>query len=151
MMLDFIQHYNSGPKNELVYQIPLTTWHPYDRKVVYSIKLEDIKKGDILLCGVTSECTSEHHYNIQISGYIILGETQESIEGEIIVPPFGGNVTRNEHHRPFTCTGTHEVKNKKNKYVNFVMYAASTAANPNDFIVVENNYGRLYVIRFPNH
>jgi len=147
-MFDLVDHYNSGPKSEMVYQMPMTSWHPYYYNVVYSIELDDIHVGDVLLCGATSECTTEHPFNVQVCGYIILAESKHDTKGEVIVPAFGGNVDRNEHHRPFTCTGTIKVEKQGYKYVNFILYVASTAALPNDIIVVEQDYGRLYVLQY---
>lgn len=144
-MLDLIHHVNSGPKSELVWHMPMTTWHPYVHNIAYQIHLRDLRKGDLLVFNLQGECTSEHQYNVQVCSYVSLSPHKHDI-GKPISQPYGGNVTRNEHHRPFNSTGSWEVEHNGDFYLNGIVYVASTAAGPNDVIILEQDYGRLFVL-----
>lgn len=147
-MFDLIDHYNSGPKSELVYEMPMTTWSPYYKNIAYQIKIPDLKKGDLLVCHGNAEATSEHHYNVMVCSYIVLVKNKYDVEGLIISPAYGGNTNRNEHHRPLFSGGSAIVDSDDYKYVNFVVYTASTAAAPNDIVKLEQDYGRLYILKY---
>lgn len=147
-MFDLIDHQNSGPKSELVYEMPMTTWSPYTYNIAYRVKLSDVKKGDLIVAGSTAEATSEHQYNVMVCSYIVLTRSKYDVEGQIVSPAYGGNVTRNEHHRPIHSSGSAIVDSNDYKYVSMIIYVASTAANLDDKIKLENGYGSLYILHY---
>lgn len=147
-MYDLIEHYNSGPKSEMVYEIPLTTGKPFYRNIAYQIAVENVKEGDLLVCNANAEVTSNNSYNILIATYIILTKQENDTEGLIICPPYGGNITLNQHHIPIYTGGSVIVDGNDYKYLTFVIYAASTAARPNDKVLLEPNYGRFYTLHY---
>jgi len=147
-MFDLIDHYNTGPKSELVYEIPMTTWCPYIHTISYQIKIDDLRKDDLVVCNGNAEVTSHHPYNVMVCCYIVLTENEKDVSGQLVSTSNGGNFTRNEHHRPLISNGSCVVDKDNYKYVCFVIYSASTLAKPEDFIRLENNYGRLYVLHY---
>jgi hypothetical protein len=59
----------------------------------------------------------------------------------------GFNVTRKMHHGVVHKSGTFVcASNLGDMYVNLCCLSASTAANPNDSMIIEQDYGRLSVI-----
>lgn len=147
-MFDLIDHLNTGPKSELVYEVPMTTWSPYSYHIAYRIKISDLRKNDLIVCGANAEATSEHAYNVMICTYIVLTRSKYDVEGQIVCPAYGGNVTRNEHHRPIYTGGSAIVDSDDYKYISLVIYTASTAALPDDKIKIENGYGRMYILHY---
>lgn len=147
-MFDLIDHQNSGPKSELIYEMPMTTWSPYIYNIAYRVKLSDLREGDLIVSTSTCEATSEHQYNVMVCSYIVLTKEKYDVKGQIVSPPYGGNVTRNEHHRPIFSSGSAVVDSNDYRYVSMIVYVASTASKPQDMIKLEKDYGRLYVLQY---
>jgi hypothetical protein len=147
-MFDLIEHYNTGPNSELVYQLPLTTWIPYRYKIAYQVRLKDSEVGDLLVCHGNAEVTSEHPFNVMVCSYIVLTKEAYEVVGKIISPAYGGNMDRNEHHRPIFCGGTIEIDDPEYCWVSLILYSASTAAQNGDSVRLESDYGRFYILQY---
>lgn len=142
-------HYNSGPQSELVQNIPMTDWWPYNYIICYQVELTDVHKGDLFVCNGNAEITTEYGpINISVGGYIILAKNKDDVKGQLVAPAYGGNVNQNEHHRPFFHGGTCVVDSDDYKYCNFILYCASTGVRNGDLIKLEQDYGRLYILQY---
>ena len=133
--------------------------------VVYSQRLTNLRAGEVILALAEAEitvptdeddyrdlCDSIDHtidYNVSVVGQLILAPTQDSVTGIEISEANGYNITPAMHHGVITKLGTLACPdNYSERHVNLIMYAASTAANPEDRVIVGKDYGRLSVLRF---
>ena len=147
-MYDLIAYVDSHPRSELVASIPISTWSPYIFNSVYCVPVDNLKLKDLLVCFANCEVTSEHGYNVMIAGYLVLSKFPLELKGKYISQPAGGNMVPGEHHRAINFHGSVIVDDDEYQYVSLILYSASTAAKPNDKIIVENDYGRLYVFAY---
>jgi hypothetical protein len=144
-----MEHYNSGNSSELVASLPITTSSPYQKKVIYSIPISDLKTNDILQAYCEFEVTNPYTYNVMIASQIVLANNPTDVTGIEITEANGFNVDQNMHHGVVVKTGTHACSaNYAMKYVNVIGYSASTQALVNHTLTVEQDYGRLSVLVF---
>jgi len=145
-----LKHTNTGNSSELITSLPVTTGSPYQRKIIYSQQLNDIKAGEIIEVLSEFEVTNDLGFNVMIASIIILADNPTDVTGIEITEANGYNVTPGMHHGTTIKVGTYIVTaDYAIKYVNVIGYAASTAASSGNVITVEHDYGRLSVLRFP--
>lgn len=144
-----IEHYNSGNSSELVASLPITTSSPYQKMVIYSIPIADLKINDIIQASCEFEVTNPYIYNVMIASQIILANNPGDVTGIEITEANGFNVDKNMHHGVVVKSGTLScAANYPLKYVNVIGYSASTQAQANNTLIVEQDYGRLSVLVF---
>ena len=145
-------HTNTGQDSERIDFIPISIGDaPYTYHVIYSQKLENLKRGQILQVMAEMEVTEQYNYNVQFVTYALLAHAQtEPIQGVKVSAANGENVTNNRHHMKRVVVGTYEIteQDEGTRYLNIVGQAASTAARDGHELRVERNYGRLSVLRW---
>ena len=155
------EHTNTGHSSEKVTSIPIATNDlPPTFHVLYSQKLRDLKEREVLLVlsewEATNDEAAKHNdplYNVQMASYITLGDSPTDTtrsESREITEANGYNITPGMHHGVGTKVGTFVVPAALTgtKYVNVVVYAASSRASPGDTLTIMQEYGRLSVLRF---
>lgn len=144
-----LSHTNSGNFSELLPALPVTQGSPYDKKVIFSQKVSNLKKGEIILVICQFETTNNLGFNVMIASQVVLANSPDAIVGTEVTEASGFNVTKNMHHGKTVEVGTLIVAgNYPTKYINVIAYAASTAASNGDTLKLEKDYGRLSVLRF---
>lgn len=145
-----VEHTNTGDLSELVTSLPVTgDGVRYIKTVIYSQRLTNVKAGEIILVFSQFETTNDLGFNVMVASQVILADSSTEVTGTEITEASGFNVTPNMHHGKTLEVGTLvSPADYAEKYVNVCVYAASTAASPGDAITVEQDYGRLSVLRF---
>ena len=144
------EHINSGNFSEQITSLPVSPKGvPYQKIVLFSERLTDIKKGEVILVLSQFETTNNLGFNVMLASRVVLADSPTSAIGIEITEASGFNITPNMHHGKTVEVGTMvSPRDYATKYVNVYAYAASTAASPGDTIKVEKDYGRLSVLRF---
>lgn len=144
----------SGNNSELLSNLILTGMlgpgriEPYKPAVIFSIKLNDIKKGDIIHLTSYGELTNDLGFNVMLGFNTILSTSQRStVALDEITEGKGYNITPAMHHGNFTDVGNYEFKSDyKEIYVNTILWGASTKVRTGDKLKVEQDYGRISVL-----
>lgn len=142
-----IQHYETT--KELMSNIPIEcVVRDYNTHILYSLKVKNIHKNDIISLSSEFEITQNNPYMVMIGSYIIITDMPYSAIGDYIVSPNGFNLDNKIHH----AVPTHNRNYKSTRdylgtyYINLVIYSASTDALKNDTLLIEKNYGHLDAI-----
>lgn len=152
-----VKEYNSGNNSELVNSVQISTvknWSQGD--VVYAIQLSQLKKCDLIDCLVDMEVTNDvlPDQTISVVSKIILSDHPAKLPGD----PNTFEISREEiydvspdmHHGHIVISKRYKCAFDFNKamYVNFCMMAQSNMAGVNQFITVNQDYGRLSLLVF---
>ncbi len=121
-------------------------------RVIYSIKIEKAEIGDILHFYANGEITNETPKPMFVAFYLAIADDPLDVFGNIITKEHGYNISVNMHHGVVSENGAYLVNETiENKYLNFVIYAASGEKKlKNEFVIIEPNYGSLTVVRQRN-
>ena len=148
--------------NENILKIPVTYGEKginvepgqrYSFQVIYSVKLTDIKVGDLIHVCMQGEITNDAGrnrgakamYNIMVAGFVSLGKDEKEVTGQKIILASGVNTNPERHHEKIYENGYYTfVNDYAEVYVNCIAYAASTDAVKGDWVDVEK-YGRMDV------
>ena len=146
-----VLHYNSGNSSEKVVSIPITTSaRTAPKNVIFSLELNKLKKGEILQIANEFQVTEDNNYNVGFSSLAILTTSPTSTIGVPITEANGENITNDMHHHKRITVGTYVTGENDigTRYINIVGYAYSTNALEGHTLTVNQDYGRLSVIRF---
>lgn len=142
-------HTNSGNFSELVDALPLTQGAPYQKIILFSQALTNIQQGEVIQVMCQFETTNDLGFNVMIASQVILADSATALTGLEITEASGFNISKNMHHGKTVEVGTIQSPEAfPTMYVNVIAYAASTASTPGDVLTVEQDYGRLSVLRF---
>ena len=94
--------------------------------------------------------TEDNNYNVGFSSLAILTTSPTSTIGVPITEANGENITNDMHHHKRITVGTYVTGENDigTRYINIVGYAYSTNALEGHTLTVNQDYGRLSVIRF---
>lgn len=121
--------------------------NPVVEQVLYSVKVPEIKQGDVLQVTSEFEITNDFTYNVMIGAKIILADSSKNTNGALIDQANGFNVTPNMHHGVVSKSRTWKAESTYNdKYVNVVIWSLSVNAFSNDKLKIEKGYGHLDVL-----
>lgn len=144
-------HTNTGNLGEKISSLPVVKSGPYKKYVVYSQRLENLKAGDILWVNGEFEATNDLGYNVMLASYLTLASAPTIVDGTEISEANGYNITPAMHHGMAYELGSYVITaDTPVAYVNLVAYAASTAAGSGAKLTIEQDYGRLSILRFRN-
>lgn len=152
-----VDHWVTGNTSELVGSLPM---NPSQFQVAYSLPCPDIRDGDVVVALAEFEVTNPYGrdpwdstWNAMVTGWVILGDSPSSTTGIEVTENNGFNIDPNMHHGVLTKVGSVRPKGTDlgDKYVNVVLRAASSRAEPGDALILDQDYGRLTVLRFRNH
>ncbi|MCG8433736.1 MAG: hypothetical protein MJA83_06875 [Gammaproteobacteria bacterium] len=146
-------HHNTGNSSEKISSLPLAqSAGTALRKAIFSQRLDDLQEGELLVIMCELQVTEMNTYNVGLTTQTILGDTSVDISGSEMTEANGENITNNMHHHKRVIVGTYVVKHGDvgTKYVNVIGWAYSTAAPPGmtDWLRIDQDYGRLSVLRF---
>ena len=147
-----VDHYATGPNAELVPTITRVQKTPYRFTTLYSLKLPDLKIGDVVQAHSQFEITDDLGFNVMIA-HAMLVHDKETIaihgqrpEGQVISEYAGENVTPDMHHGFRTLAGSFAATSDGDAWLSVVIYSASDSPKPGDVIKVERGYGGLRAI-----
>ncbi len=146
-----ILHYNSGDSSEKVKSLPISTSaRTASKQVIFSVALSELQIGEILQIINEFQVTEDNNYNVGFSSLAILATSPASISGVPISEANGENITNNMHHHKRIINATYVVGESDigDRYVNIVGYAYSNNALPGHTLTINQDYGRLSVLRF---
>jgi hypothetical protein len=150
-----VDHYTTAPGGELVTSIVLAH-NPYRFTTLYSLKLPDLRRGDVVQAHCQFEVTNDLGFDVMLS-HAMLTHRKETVvvhgdqpEGRLLCEYAGENITPNMHHGFRTLMGSFSLEDDGDGWVSVLIYAASIAAKPGNKLSVEKNYGGLRAIVFRN-
>lgn len=156
--MSFPERFHTGEGGERITQIRVTgkdklknKVEPYEKKVIFSVKLTNIKIGDVISIKSVGELTNDRGYNVMLAYYTALGSTATDATGLELTEPKGFNITKDMHHGVFIDTDDYIFEaDYATVYINTIVYAASSAAlygmGGKQILKVEADYGRLSVL-----
>lgn len=141
---------SSGDFSELISKLRITGRNEaYEEKVVYSIPLKNVRKGDLVtLVNSYGEVTSDERYEVMHVSIVKLcnSKTDVQCEGQIN-EGYGTNIVPGQHHLPW-IQPQHQFIAKKNlsgKFINTILNAASTGSNGKKYLIIEKDEGGMQV------
>lgn len=130
--------FDSGNNSEQNKCIPVQV--PYSPVLVYSIKLKNIKRGDVLTFSTYGEVSNDYS-----NSTIMVAEYAELSTGHTLSESRGTNLDSLAHHMTFFDGGIYEFKiDCAEISVNIYVYAATTQGSLYPGIRLEQDYGRIY-------
>ncbi len=149
MTRPLIRHWNTGDHSELVSQLHLTTGQPYEFTRIFSQRVTDLKKGDVLQVLSEFEATCDLSHGAMFAAYVMLATTETGVTGTTICEASGYNITLAMHHGIMTKVGTLALTRSYDEaWVNVIAYAASVYAGSSEYLEIMDDYGRLSVLAF---
>jgi hypothetical protein len=114
-------------------------------RVLYSVKLTDIRAGDIAAFNAYGELTNEtYEDDVMVVWYFTLAGSYADAFGPQITEPLGYNITPGMHHGVVSQTAFYEfTQDHTEVYLNFVVYAAASGDFINVNLAIEPGYGGI--------
>lgn len=143
-------HNNTGHSSEIISSgVIATSSGAAIRYVVFSQQIT-VEEDDVIHTMCEYEVTNNQGYNVMFAGYVIMATTAGGNTGVEISEANGYNVSANMHHGIITELGSYVATSSDvgTRYINVILYSASTASSGSDTFVVEQDYGRLTVLQF---
>lgn len=126
----------------------LTTASRDGKRVLFSQPLR-IRPGEVVLAVAEFQVTNQIDKNVFVASQLVLTDRPDGVTGQAITPANGQNVTPAMHHGQQTKAGSVVDTGPAGvRYVNLVVWAAMTTAQPGDRIRIDQGYGRLTVMRW---
>lgn len=125
----------------------------YAYRVIYSVKLTDIKAGDLIHVVAQGEVTNDvgrdrgvkAMYNVMVADYLALGTSDTDVSGLKIRAAMGMNTNPERHHEVVNSNCYYVFEQDFSEvYVNNIYYCASTAAVKGDTLDIEK-YGMMQI------
>lgn len=145
-LYDAASFISSGEGRELTWFIDVDA----TRTPIYSIPLVNMKAGEFIMVLSDFEITNDNRYTVGIGSQVILGDHPRDTYGiDEITDANMFNITKESHHGVPVKIGILKIKRDYDiVFVNVIAWAVSSSANKGDKVKVEQNYGRLSVIKF---
>jgi hypothetical protein len=151
-----IDHYTTPAGAELVPAVRLAH-NPYRYTTLYSLKLPDLRAGDVVQAHSQFEATNDLGVQVMLA-HAMLFHPKETIinhgpppaKGRVISEYATENITPAMHHGFRTLVGSLAVPADGDGWVSVVIYAADLAGPPGGKLGVEKGYGGLRAIVFRN-
>lgn len=136
-------------KAERVEYLYPTAKPPFNKRVIYSCRLDDLKANDILSITCHGQVTNDVGYNMMFCWLLVLGDSSLATTGIELTEAKGTNVTPLMHHFAFSDFAHYQsAGDMKSVHINLVAYCASTASKDHDKLNVDQDYGRMSVLVF---
>lgn len=160
--------YKTGESAELIQKLLVTGVDsagkvaPYQKAVVFSMKLTNIKAGDVADLQAYGQASNSNKFAVSQYGVvssaimfcygIIITDASLKTDGIEAVEVDGTNITYEIHHSPWDCGDWYTfTQDYAEVYINVIVYAASMAIKPNStptYITIDADYGRLTAALF---
>lgn len=151
-----VDHYSTGPNAELIPTITCVKKVPYKFTTLYSLKLPELKTGDVVHAHSQFEVTNDLGFNVMIA-HAMLVHREETVvvhgdqpDGQVISEHAGENVTPDMHHGFRTLTGSFAAVADGDAWLSVIIYSASDSPKLGDIVKVERGYGGLRAVVFRN-
>lgn len=114
-------------------QLAVPTGSPYTFRVGAKLSI-DLEPGDYVQMWSHVQGTNNLGYNCMFARYLKESSTSNvsNTEGTLIAQPMGINITPAQHHGMLEANGDFVATESRKHNFLVVVYAASTAAKPND-------------------
>jgi hypothetical protein len=151
-----VDHYTTGANAELVPAITRVSKPPYRFTTLFSLRLPDLKAGDVVQAHGQFEVTNDLGFNVMIAHAMLVHRSETVVvhsdkpEGQVLSEYAGENVTPDMHHAFRTLVGSFAATVDGDAWLSVVIYSASDSPKPGDTIKVERGYGGLRAIVFRN-
>jgi hypothetical protein len=135
-------------RGELVADLEvLPTASSKGKRVLFSQPVA-VRTDDVLLAMAEFQVTNQIDKNVFVASQLVLSDHPNDVTGQPITPANGQNVTPDMHHGQQTKVGSvaADIEAAGVRYVNLVVWAAMTTAQPGDRIRIDQGYGRLTVM-----
>lgn len=151
-----LEVFNSGNSSELIKQLLITfRKDPYVPKTLFSVKLMNVKKGDVLLVLSHGQLTlpSALQYNAMLCWQLQLAKGPNPSDLiEELTEARGTNASPPVHHQPLFDGTAYSFKQDftgpEGVYLNLIVYSASSGSNGAQYLDVDQDYGNLNGILF---
>jgi len=156
-----IEQYNSGHNSELISSMYVPPRLPSQDiysawAVVYSIKISNLKKGDIILASSQMEISNHYSNRPLVVSPIILGDSMLHIPSSTTNPIHitehnGFDFIPPMQHAVVTSSGTYKcISDLGDRYVNccIIFQQIGDTQVQNEYMFIEKGYGRLSVTVF---
>ena len=151
-----VDHYTTGPNAELVRTITRVKKVPYKFTTLFSLKLPDLKTGDVVQAHSQFEVTNDLEFNVMIAHAMLVHRKETVVihgdkpEGQHLSEFAGENVTPDMHHGFRTLAGSFATTTDGDAWLSVLIYSASDSPKPGEIVKVELGYGGLRAIVFRN-
>ena len=139
--------YGNETAPERLKSFPITG-RRYQKYVVQSVRIPDVRKGDLLHAEFEFQLTTPYRYNVMVASLrIVASSPNDTVSTERLVAQANGeNIDNQIRHKPIRRQGWWVAKRDYPElYLNAVGYAASTASKKGHRIRVDQKYGRSVV------
>lgn len=144
-VFDGYNHFDTFDNGEQVDCLPVA--RKPQKRVVYSLRLTNLKRGDIIMVNAQSEITNElpNEQRAMLGGVIILTDGPQTLNvREEVTEPYGYNCDRWVHHCTHQTSAYWLVKEDYEEvYLNYILYSVSLAGYNLGTVEVERDYGRM--------
>ena len=144
-----VRGYRSAAGSERVDSLRLVS--PDTMVVVFSLRVDSLRAGDLLVAHGDVEVTNDCNYNVGLVTFMVLALSDTVVfrtSASMIAFAAGFNVSPNMHHGLSSRSGSIIVtEDMPTARVNFVAYAQSSLLTCRG-IRVERNYGQLTVLHY---
>lgn len=150
-LTSFISVEDSGNNSEKITKLYIykSTSHPNLRKVLYSVKLENMVAGDIINVQVQGQVSNRIGYNVMVASNLLLVNGSDDTKGIELNEASGTNIDPKIHHHKLMQNAIYKFTEDCSVcYVNYIVYAASIYAKSGDYLKVDQDYGRLQILIF---
>lgn len=151
-----IVFYESGQLSERTTTLPvaLETVTPADMRVIYSVKVSDLRAGDLLVAMSEAEFTNDLGHNCMLASRLRLTSSVTDVDGGYEMGEDNAfNITPDMHHGTSVKHAMYRVRPQdilaNFEYVNLICWSADSAFyhTPGTSLTVEQDYGRLSVLK----
>lgn len=117
------------------------------KRVLFSQRVV-VRPDDVVLALAEFQVTNQIDKNVLVASQLVLADRPDGVTGQPITPANGQNVTPDMHHGQQTKVGSvaADIERAGVRYVNLVVWAAMSTAQPGDRIRIDQGYGRLTVM-----
>lgn len=139
---------SSQYRSELVAEIEVLPTASGDGKRVLFSRQVEVGAGQVVLALAEFQVTNQIDRNVFVASQVVLSDRPDGVSGQPITPANGQNVTPDMHHGQQTKAGSvaADAGRAGVRYVNLVVWAAMTTAEPGDRLRIDRGYGRLTVM-----
>jgi hypothetical protein len=148
-----VKGYNSGNFSERYTSMPVGQTYPYPKRNLYCLDLGSAPKvGDLLFVTGEVEVTNDLRYKVMFQTQLLLADSCTADVGTEVGEANGGNLLYDVHHGTASRSGLLVVTAASSRrFVVLQAYAKAllgTPWTPSDTLRVEQDYGRLTVMRW---
>lgn len=115
---------------------------------LFSFELPNLEVDEEVQAYIQWEMTNDMPGNMMVAWFMVLSDSPNSYEGEVLTGSVGENISVNMHHAVYdSIVPFHFVKEAGTKYLNLVVYGASDAHINGKHIIAEHKNSTIYIRR----